>query len=146
MPVFWYDGLSLGHEDIDRQHQGLFDLVNELEEAIMQQRSLTILADVVERLNVYAAEHFAAEERLMREHRYPGFAAHQQAHELFIEKVMSFNFMPDAYEHPSKELYQFLRTWLIEHIRIVDKAVVAHLGQSDVQPASGQGQGFGLKL
>lgn len=118
MTVYWFQDLAIDNDGIiDQQHKQLFILFNELEEAIQAKRGYTALRDMGERLARYCLEHFTAEEALMRAKGFEEVDTHAKEHEGFIEKVMSLEFNPDDPSNHPAEVLDFLRQWLINHIR-----------------------------
>ena len=68
----WSEEFSVGIPEIDAQHKVLLDILNALNRAGQDSRSVrrtrNLLWDKLEELNEYAAFHFMTEEKLMREH------------------------------------------------------------------------------
>lgn len=127
MPVYWYDGLSVGNAEIDGQHKKLLDMINDLESALAKKQGYPELGDIARRMQDYARYHFSTEEKHMEFARYPEKAAHLAEHEVFIERAMGLSFTPDdTGNHPQKVL-EFLRDWLITHIHGTDKLLGAFL-------------------
>ena len=65
----WEEKFSVGNEDIDTQHKGLFSLGNELFEASRTQS----IKPIIMRLYKYTREHFSSEEEMMKRIGYPLF-------------------------------------------------------------------------
>ena len=119
--VRWTEALSVGHAAIDKDHQGLFALIEELEGA---GHGGDLIGEIIGRLETYAAEHFAREEDYMRRAGYPGIEVHIRAHEAFVEWVDT---VKATYRRAAESPYSlgdlvndFLRRWLIEHIMTED--------------------------
>lgn len=117
----WTTSLSVGHETIDAQHRGLIDFL-----ALLQQRigdgdtvaTSVILAEFIE----FTHEHFAEEERLMRNSDYPQYLAHVMRHESLLEEIRQLKKSIDAGKTPvSLALLDYLRVWLFEHIKTSDR-------------------------
>ena len=67
MPLItWTDELSVSVKDLDSQHQKLFDLVNELHEAMRSGKGKEAVGSILNRLADYTKTHLFYEERLMR--------------------------------------------------------------------------------
>jgi hemerythrin-like metal-binding protein len=124
----WTPEFAIGMPFIDEQHEALFRYAAELYAAMAVGRGKAEVSKTLARLIEYTEGHFAAEERLMRMHNYPGLAVQQAQHRALAEKVKAF-----AAEHESGQavvtvqLLQFLRTWLETHIRQVDMKLAAFL-------------------
>ena len=68
----WSDKYAVQVSTFDRQHQMLFQTVNELHEALGKGQGKMVVGDVLKRLINYTATHFAAEESAMERTRFPG--------------------------------------------------------------------------
>jgi len=68
----WSNEYSVKIQSIDRQHQKLIDMVNELHEAMKAGKGSLLAPDIVGRLATYAQEHFAHEEEMMKLAEPPG--------------------------------------------------------------------------
>ena len=118
----WDDSFSVGVGEIDRQHQRLIDMINEFYEQIEkdpQQAFEALLGALVE----YTRYHFSTEERYFRLFRYPDAERHEEAHRKFAEKVVDVRRrLAGGQLVVSLEVTMFLKEWLTEHIKGVDKA------------------------
>lgn len=117
----WNEALSVGHAGIDKDHQGLFALIEELEGA---GSGGDLIGEIISRLEAYAAEHFAREEDYMRRAGYPGLQEHIRAHEAFVEWVDT---VKATYRRAAESPFSlgdivndFLRRWLVDHIMTED--------------------------
>jgi hemerythrin len=82
MTLQWTPALAVGVEEIDSQHAELFERVERFYEAMLtndRDEPPQLLRFLVE----YVRFHFAAEERLMSDIRYPDHAAHEEEHAAF---------------------------------------------------------------
>ncbi len=131
MPLLtWDDKFSVDVQSIDKQHQKLFAMLNELYDAMTQGKGSQLAPAILERLIDYTQEHFAAEEALMKQARYPDFASHKAEHEKLkaeIAKIMTDAEGPGGRSVLGIPLLNFLRTWLQTHIAHRDKAYTCHL-------------------
>jgi hemerythrin len=113
----WDETLRIGDPEIDADHQGLFALVDELEHG---RKGETDLANIIARLEVYAEEHFAREEELMKKIGFPGMEAHIAEHRKFEEWLDTVKATyRRAAESPfllADTVNQFLEQWLVNHI------------------------------
>ena len=138
--VQWNDTYSINVAEVDRQHQQLFDLINELHEAMMEERTRHTMATVVHELDTmatvlkelmdYTSYHFSTEENYMVEHAYPECDVHKAAHSQFIERVQAFKQDFDGGQAlHSVEIVEFIRDWWRSHILVVDKKLGAFLNE-----------------
>lgn len=121
--VVWTDDLSVGVERLDEHHKRLFDLVNQLGQAIQAQDAKTTTGQVLGELVRYVYYHFGEEERLMHDAGYGGLNDHRKHHRAMADHVrqMEINYdrAPDTVA--AAELYDFLADWLVNHIRSEDQ-------------------------
>lgn len=118
----WHNEFSVQIGSVDAQHKTLFAIANELYTAMMAGHSKLVMARILDRLVQYTKVHFAHEERLLRQHHYPEFAAHKAEHDALTAKVLKFQAdFQEGQVAMSVQLLQFLRTWLETHIKGSDQ-------------------------
>jgi len=124
--IGWKDLLRLDHEYIDRQHLELFDIVNDLADAVRQGNgeSETLIGNTIARLCEFARAHFVAEEQLMVDARYPGFQRHKRAHDALLSMLDELETrLRFGDSRMASQLLSFLMgDWLGHHIVVEDKA------------------------
>ena len=76
----WGPALELGHAQLDADHRSLVETLNRLRGAVREDRGREEIQAVLVFLRDYAVSHFATEEGLMLQHRYPAAPAHLSAH------------------------------------------------------------------
>jgi len=120
--IQWNDSLSVNVKEIDRQHQRLVGMINELNDAMRQGKGNEVLKKTVRELIQYAATHFRTEEKYFDQFQYPDAAGHKKEHADFTRKVSDFK---DGFEKGtlglSIQVMGFLSDWLQNHIKGVDK-------------------------
>ena len=105
-------------------------MINELSNAMASRKGFEITNQVLDKTIEYAGYHFQTEEALMEQFSYPGMEKHKATHEAFRIKVTALKRQLD--EHVAtvpQELLEYLRSWLINHITIVDKELGLFLVQ-----------------
>ena len=124
----WSKEYSVDVPSIDREHQKLFGMLNELHDAMQVGKGSQIAPEVLKRLVAYTCEHFANEESIMVRAHYPNFAGHKVEHDKLTSEVgkivQDFN---EGKVVLSMKLLEFLRTWLQTHIRGCDRQYSRHL-------------------
>ena len=111
----------LNIKEIDVQHQGLIDLINELNDLSPKLKSgeenLEKFNHYFKGIVSYIDQHFEYEEAFMEEIEFPGRFEHGIAHENFERSMHGFK---DRYLCHDvtvlDELGEFLYVWLINHI------------------------------
>lgn len=118
----WSNQYSVGVRELDNQHKGLIDLLNELYDAMNSGKSNEILGGIINKLVTYTRTHFATEERYMQTHGYPDYLSQKREHQMFTDKVMGFkNDFESGKIALTISVTTFLKNWLAEHISGSDK-------------------------
>lgn len=107
---------------MDDQHGILMDTMNELRDDLMRGCSKDQLGESLERLVDFTRKHFASEEHLLQTHNYPGLLEHRAAHQRLMSEirktVRTAEHCDTLHVHP---LMEFLRSWYMEHIELLDR-------------------------
>lgn len=123
--IKWKDSYLIENEEIDKEHQALFDIANEAflegESGSPKQK----IKDVVHKLFSYISTHFKHEEAYMKEIKYPDYKLHCQKHEKIIEEINAFmKQMPTMNAQTFElELAISIEKWLVQHIVNEDKKI-----------------------
>jgi len=132
--VTWDTSYSVKVKSCDAEHQKLFDLINQLHEAMKLRMGQTIVAETVNELEKYTQTHFRAEEALMQRAQYPKLDEHRFQHQKFVTQVKQFKNDLDAGNLGSSiAVLTFLKDWLAEHIKQTDKMYSEHLNSHGVK-------------
>jgi hemerythrin len=115
--IKWTDELSVGVVEMDEQHQKLISMINRL---ISEQKILSTpetIAQLITDMTDYAEVHFRAEEFLLSEYGYEEIDMQVAQHEAFIANTQKFIEASDVGPNIlSKELLDYLKQWLVQHI------------------------------
>lgn len=118
----WSERYSVESRLMDEQHRKLFNLINELHEAMKEGRAKTVMARVLDQLVAYTVTHFDTEERAMAAVGYPDLGAHVAEHRKLTEAVHKLNGEVKAETVGiTVEVMEFLQHWLTNHIMKVDR-------------------------
>jgi methyl-accepting chemotaxis protein len=128
--IKWDESLSVGVAEMDRQHQRLVRLINDLHSAMIAKRGREITNAVVEKLVDYVKEHFSREEALMAEYNYPDLDAHVKLHNTFVTKIDDFQkAVMEGQLRVTMDIMTFLKDWLTKHIKGTDQQYGRHIKQ-----------------
>lgn len=120
--IQWNESLSVNVVEIDRQHQRLVTMINDLNDGMRQGKGKDILGKIIKELVGYAVTHFNTEEKYFDRFEYPEAKSHKKEHSDFIRKVEKFK---DEFETGkiglSIPVMNFLSDWLQTHIKGIDK-------------------------
>ena len=119
--ISWDASLSVGIDVIDEHHRYLFDLTNDLINAIAHKTGAKELLRVLNALGEYALVHFQAEERMMMHYGFEGTERQKQQHQQFHDKLQEFHEELHGNLLITRiEVMTYLREWLVAHIRNED--------------------------
>jgi hemerythrin len=120
--IIWKDFNSVGVSELDRHHQLLIGLINQLYNTIHSDPSGDQSHNLIHDLQEYAKMHFLREENIFADTDYPDMTIHKRAHQKY---VMTFReLLRDPFAGPmtvSYETLQFLKEWWLKHINQMDK-------------------------
>ena len=126
--IQWKDRYNINFREIDAQHHGLLDLLNELSDQMVGQKHPGSVAHIFSSLGDYAKAHFSSEERYMQAAGYPKLAQHRQEHAAFVSRVQELSRSYDPGDpRLAEETSTFLRDWYLNHITKSDQEYVPHL-------------------
>jgi len=100
----------------------------ELHDAMVAGQGKSHMAELLKALVAYTAEHFATEERIMRQTGFPGYPEHHLEHEKLTHQVLEFQRQfEEGRAVLTIDLMQFLNDWLSSHIKASDKKMAAYV-------------------
>jgi hemerythrin len=121
----WSSALSIGVPDLDAQHRELFARVDLLLDSMLH-GDRGEAASLAAFLRQHVVLHFAAEEQLMGDLRYPNAARHAEEHRAFAASMLELD---AAFRElgTSRELVLRLErevvAWLRDHVYVADVAL-----------------------
>ena len=132
MRIRWSSDLETGVRAIDRQHEELIGMLNELDAAHAGGCPQSVLDDVLQRLGTYVIFHFGTEEALMAglPHNEAHARQHRQEHAAFIDKLTGLRAQAaDSGRQTMEALIDYLNEWLYQHILKSDRELAALLNR-----------------
>ena len=105
----WSSVFSVGVAEIDNQHKKLVDMANRLNDAMKAGQGKEAIGKVLNELVSYTATHFAYEERLMDQHKYPMSPEHKQEHKDLVKTVLDSEWKLCMSVTPTTFLWTLLR-------------------------------------
>ena len=134
--MVWNNSLNTGNQRVDQEHKELFNMVTKMLELDTDQIGDKHLAErkgkienAVKFMGDYTVKHFAHEEELMTECKYPSKAEHVAEHKAFFpvfEDLKKKILDEGATLAISLEVNSVLVKWLTNHIMNSDKKLAAH--------------------
>jgi len=93
-----------------------------------------VVLGIVDDMKRYASSHFSVEERHLKAHAYPEFAAHKSEHDKFVAKVVQVEADCKSGKCAmSMDVLNFLSNWLLTHIKGTDKKYTPFLNERGVK-------------
>ncbi len=124
----WSEKYSVGIASIDAQHKKLVEMLNRMHEAMKVEKGDEALTTILEEAIKYAQEHFSYEEELLLQTKYPEFEEHKKFHAAFSQKAsILMEQLKEGKQILTIGTWQFLKSWLEEHVQGEDKKYSAHL-------------------
>jgi hemerythrin-like metal-binding protein len=131
MTIIWDKAWSVGHVEIDQQHQDWIEIFNRLEDAFLNGSSSNmeeLKKEMLEELLEYTNYHFKTEEKVMDDNDYPDAAIHWRLHKdfknLVNQKLMEFRGEGSIL---GSQLLLLMKNWLVSHIITEDRKFVLFL-------------------
>lgn len=119
--IIWNDSYCTGIAIIDSQHKSIVDQINNLIDNLDSEDKSHLSLEIIKLLDRYSAEHFATEEKYMKNSDYPNIEAHIKQHHAFkMNAVKSAIKLVKGVETVPEETILYLRNWWSNHILKTD--------------------------
>lgn len=113
---------SVSHSRMDEQHENWVLMINTLHDSLLKKGEYVSAEDVIEQMLGYTKQHFAEEERLMRDTDYPRYEGHKRIHDVFVSQVEGLRDQAKAGDIILRsQVMSFLVRWFEDHILDHDK-------------------------
>lgn len=130
----WDPSFAVGVDKFDNAHRVLFNMVNDLADAMQQKKSKEAVGRVLNGLAEYTVNHFADEERNFAQTHYPEEAQHKALHKKLVDQVVELIGKFNAGEQLiAQDVINFLQDWLVNHIKGTDKKYGPHLNKNGIK-------------
>lgn len=118
----WNEGLSMHIPEIDAEHRHFIDLVNDLNESIVGRMDLEVIKRCMQAILDDAVAHFAHEQALFKEWRYPEAGEHAVKHAQIMRALNDImaRFERGGTEYDWIEAGLQIKQVLIEHLLTED--------------------------
>lgn len=133
----WEDKLSVGVAEVDEEHKRMVDIVVALHNSVIAGMSDECFIGLFDSLVDCTVMHFRHEEKLMERAQYPDFATHREEHEKLLMRLRAFreDVIDRSDSQRSIDMMNYLRIWLLDHIREADMKLGAFLCAATVRAA-----------
>jgi hemerythrin len=124
----WNNSYTVCDEMLDNQHKKLVSIINDLFDALKEGKGNEVQGSILNELVSYTQTHFRAEEEKFKRTQYGEVTSHLAEHKDFVAKILDFKRSFDSGKIGlSIEIMNFLKDWLINHIKGTDKGYVEFL-------------------
>ncbi len=144
----WREEMSVGVPELDAEHKDMLEAAERLRRAREEtdpQRRQSVVGGVLAFLAAYTETHFEREARIMEAVDYPQAMAHAKVHrelkEVVHELKAQFDGAPASVDLDL--VYEFLRTWLVQHILKDDRGMMPFMSGNPVALAAASLDGEG---
>lgn len=121
----WNEKYSVGVKEIDKQHKYFVNLIDELYQAMNENRAPEILNNFFDKLAKYAELHFSTEEKYMKRFGCLGTQEHIAEHDKMRKHIVDLKRKINTDKIAlSFDLIDFLEDWLTGHISRYDMKYV----------------------
>jgi len=137
--VSWSSKYDTGFAHIDEQHKLLVRVINEFYDGLQNRQAdrAVVFKRAAHQAVEYVKNHFAAEEKWMRDTGFPGYQKHCAEHALFAQQLLGCVKRFDRNDsRPAFEFVKFLAGWLMSHIAVEDNNFRFHLKPHQTPPPS----------
>ncbi|MDH5388602.1 MAG: bacteriohemerythrin [Gammaproteobacteria bacterium] len=118
----WSDEYSVSVLAMDNHHKKLFDIMNQMHDAMKSGTDEDVLAKFITELVDYTKYHFGEEERMLEQVHYSGIDSQKRAHVAFVDKITEYKNEADGgmaiFAVP--KVSRLGIDWLKEHIISMD--------------------------
>ena len=129
----WADNLSVGVEELDRQHRNMLTLTHEMVRAAEEERGRDVVEALFSGLLAYTSEHFRTEEALLDQAGFPGLEEHRAQHRELIVKARNNYETHQEGGSDAAWFGMYFLSWVVLHIRNEDRAYTGHLHEAGIR-------------
>lgn len=112
--------LKIGISAIDKDHQKLFDIINELNAKALSKSDQVDVDELFDKLLSYAVKHFKVEEAMFAEMNYQYAEEHKAFHDCLFNDIIALRKKKSSLE----TIMRFITAWINEHILKEDQKFV----------------------
>lgn len=123
----WKKAYEIGIGEIDREHQRLFEIGNEIEDIDDPVKEMDRLKRALYDLFEYMKEHFAHEEAVMEKINYPHLEEHRKMHQHLTEELNNILKNTKGFNLLEDKLVKLIKEWIVEHIEEHDLKIGEYL-------------------
>lgn len=126
MAIQWSKALQTGISWQDQQHIKLIEKMNDLLEAMKQNRGREQVSSLLEFLEKYVVHHFGTEERYMQANNFKGYHHHKSVHDEFktvLGELIKLHHRQGNSTMLILRVQSQLCDWILDHLGGLDKTL-----------------------
>jgi hemerythrin-like metal-binding protein len=114
----WLDTFSVGHEELDRQHNETLELINKLYEFDEVKAEAEVFGTLLDKMIAGIRIHSVTEQIYMKEIGYNNIEKHMHEHSILLDKVLRIKkiYTEEGIEH-AKTLISLISRELLDHMQ-----------------------------
>ncbi len=120
--IEWAESYSVGNAELDRQHQHILQLINEIVELLGEADGAKEVMSRLMRLYEVGQQHFYFEEIFLSRTDYKDLKAQQNSHSQYTDRVLAMMAEGVTDSANQNALVAFLLEWWNHHILVEDMA------------------------
>ena len=124
--IVWHDQMSVGIPEVDEDHKHFVQLVNDFNQSIVDRMNQSEIQKRLQLILTDAREHFAHEEELFREWRYPDYEDHATQHAQILKALQDIR--------EASMSYGLYSEWIDAGMQIKD-VLIDHILKEDMKYA-----------
>lgn len=119
----WHEGFLLQIPSMDNQHKRIFDAINALYKAYINNTPGAQIMAIIQDLGSIALKHLSDEEAAMKQAHYADFATHLESHDALRQEFHGHlkALKTELSDENLIKFIMFLRNWIIDHIFATDR-------------------------
>ena len=114
--IQWEPRFNVGVAEIDQEHRQIVDKINSLHEAMAGGENRDRVPRLVDEATNCTLLHFAHEEEMMQQYRYPDYEMHKEIHDEFVASLAEVRKLQAENKLPDLQILDILKSCLIDHI------------------------------
>ena len=119
----WETEFSVGNDELDRQHQIILKLCEDLAACVNDMRAVSDgeFHDIINKMSEYTREHFEDEERWLKMVGYQDMETHIEEHNQFNDEISEIALTSTMGYNDRLRLQRFVSKWWVDHILKEDR-------------------------
>jgi len=140
----WRDDFLIGIAELDAEHRDLIERFNAFNSALLEEKNIKEIRQILGSIYSRLEMHFALEERVMREFKYDAFDDHKTEHNELLNELSEF--IEQFKKDPSLEYEEMVGSrigkWVVDHILESDKKMAGMIDYMTTEEREREGSFF----